>query len=259
MVVAALVTALFTQPEINNVQVQIDGKTSTVEVKELQEYYDNLSVKYNELLIELAALQNDKNILQSQYNTSVENYDKLLLKDDDWQGKYTSLQKQYDELLNNQEKAINNKKTSETANNDELAEGEFMLNVVPAYQSGNYKEYKSNLGSADSFSMAGKKYVDGCVWASNSSLFNEDGYALYTLDKNYTSITGILGHVDGTSMSAATLFIFFDGKLHEEIGLTGDMIAQEFSIDVADVNQLKLVVEWRSGPSSYGYGDIKLT
>lgn len=81
-------------------------------------------------------------------------------------------------------------------------------------------------------------------------------YSLHSLDGKYVEITGVLGHIDESDMGDSSLQIYFDGELHKEVPLLGEMVAQPFSIDVTGVNQLKLMVS--HGPGSYGYADVTI-
>lgn len=154
--------------------------------------------------------------------------------------------------------SLNKVTSSQNANNKLTSQGKYMLWSVPAYQSHDYAEYISSKGSANSFSMAGKKYYDGCIWTLNHS---ENTYSIYALDKKYTNISGILGHVDGSStLAAGTLQIFLDGNLYKELSLTPDIIPYELNINVTNITQLKIVVNhnWALSGSSYGLGDLKI-
>jgi len=130
--------------------------------------------------------------------------------------------------------------------------GKYLTDVAPAYQSTRYEHYSSkDSGNVKSFSMAGKKYFDGFTWNAGY-----ESFSIHTLDGKYTEINGILGHVDTKDMNNTTLLIFFDGKLHQEIPLSGDMIAKPFTINVTGVNQLKFVLPQASGYPVYGYAEV---
>jgi hypothetical protein len=120
---------------------------------------------------------------------------------------------------------------------------------VTAYQAtGGYNEYSSkNGGNAESFSMAGEKYYYGCSW-------HDDAASIYNLNGKYTSISGVLGHIDGDGGYDATLQIFYDGVLNQEISLTADMMPTDITLDVEGVLQLKMMC---SGYiyDSYGFGN----
>jgi len=127
----------------------------------------------------------------------------------------------------------------------------FLPDVAPAYESYHYKEYSQRSSKAEAFYIAGKQYYNGMVWSAWNT-----GYSLYSLDGKYTEITGVLGHIDGKEMDESTLQIYFDGVLQKEVALSGEMIAQAFSIDVTGANQLKLMVS--HGRGSYGYADVTI-
>lgn len=123
-----------------------------------------------------------------------------------------------------------------------------MVDVVPAYQSYYYDEY-SESKSGESFSMAGVSYRNGFTLNAGWS-----GWSLYNLNGEYSKLTAIICHVDGSGNSDTTLSIYFDGILHREIELKYDMLPQKLDLDINGVAQLKLVVKtvW-SG--KYGFGN----
>lgn len=145
--------------------------------------------------------------------------------------------------------ALNNEKTLEQASDSE--DMAFMLDVAPAYESYHYKEYSRGGSKATSFYIAGQQYYNGLVWSAWNT-----GYSLHSLDGKYVEITGLLGHIDQSDMGEGSLQIYFDGVLHKEIPLSGEMVAQPFSIDVTGVHQLKLMVSHSRG--SYGYADVTI-
>jgi len=127
-----------------------------------------------------------------------------------------------------------------------------MFDLVPAYQSNDYEEYSIARGGSDSFSMAGIKYWNGCALIGG---YGKTPYSIYNLNGQYSTISGTLGHVDDSSMSDNVLQIFYDGVLHREITLSGDMIPTNLTLDVTGVLQLKFSMysDHRSG--TYGLGN----
>ena len=135
----------------------------------------------------------------------------------------------------------------------------YMFDIVPAYESFSYKEYSLlNTGGADSFIMAGNKYVNGCVW--DTGTVSADVYSIYNLNGQYKLITGTLGHVDGSSMVGSIMHIYKDGVLNQDIALTGDMIPKQISIDVAGVLQLKIILDdtFYMERGKYGFGNVTI-
>lgn len=131
-----------------------------------------------------------------------------------------------------------------------------MLEAVPAYQWGGnpYKEYKSqNSGGVESFSMGGKKYVDGMTFNPRS----ESTWSVYNLDGKFNSLDFTVCHVDGTANGDPTVLqIFYNSSLYKEVELSPDMFPQEISLDLSGIQQLKFqVLHTYSYEAVYGIGD----
>jgi len=146
-------------------------------------------------------------------------------------------------------------------------EEQYMTDILPAYQTGSeniYEEYSALAsGGAEAFSMAGVKYLNGFIFTSTGH-FPEKDYAIYNLNGQYSSISGVLAHVDDRPVYADSgdrgekLQVFLDGRLIEEYALSADMPPKAVSIIVAGGNQLKLVWDTGSffnGTNVYGIGN----
>jgi hypothetical protein len=119
----------------------------------------------------------------------------------------------------------------------------YLTDAAPAYQSSSmdrYKEYSEKSGSIKSFAVSGVKYVNGCTWEDYSN--QERGWSLYNLNGAYHTISGMIGHVDGTGMGSGTLNIFYDGVLTKTVEVSGAMIPQAINLDVSGVLQLRIVL-----------------
>jgi hypothetical protein len=123
----------------------------------------------------------------------------------------------------------------------------YLVDAAPAYQSTGssykdfYKEYSAKNGSTESFAVSGVKYVNGCVWKDWG--FYEYGWSLYNLNGAYHTLSGMIGHLDGTSMGTGTLYIYCDGVLTKTVEVSGDMIPQAINLDVSGVLQLKILLK----------------
>lgn len=207
----------------NHITISINGEDTSVKPEEYQTIFDELETENSQLAEEIAALK--------KQNSALELENEALLKEN---------------------------KTLADSQGKDMPEGSvkseilaFMPDVTPAYENFHYKEYSQRSGKAESFYIAGKQYYNGIVWNAWNT-----GHSLYSLEGKYTEITGIIGHIDGSDMGEASLQIYFDGALHEEFTLKGDMVAQPFSIDVTGVHQLKLMLS--HGRGSYGYADATI-
>ncbi|MDR1704190.1 MAG: NPCBM/NEW2 domain-containing protein [Clostridiales bacterium] len=125
---------------------------------------------------------------------------------------------------------------------------QYMTDILPAYQASesSYKEYSAaKNGLEESFELGGVKYFDGLV--IQAPYAKADNWAVYNLNNQYSSLSGILCHVDGTTVEMdqrykPKLQVFCDGNLKVEYDLSSDMPPTDISIDVIGVTQLKLVV-----------------
>ena len=120
---------------------------------------------------------------------------------------------------------------------------QYMPDIVPAYQVyGNYSEYSAlRDGGVQNFSMGGVRYVDGMTfhWGGGAVC-----WAVYNLNGQFTSLSGVLGTVDGQighRQDGGSVFrVFADSRMVFELFLSNDMHPRDLSINVAGVNQLKI-------------------
>lgn len=100
-------------------------------------------------------------------------------------------------------------------------------------------EYYTGVYSGDaakSFSMMGKKYTQGITMELGN-------WANYNLDGHYSSVCFDVGHVDNDVTNEATLYVYVDGELVQQIELTGDMQTKHVEVKVNNALQMKLVLE----------------
>ena len=109
-------------------------------------------------------------------------------------------------------------------------------------------EYSTEKG--DYFAMNGIKYNMGLKITDYHF-----GYALYDLNSQYSKITGIVGHVDGSYEDDGIINIFADNKLVKIIELSPKDSPVTFDIDVTNVMQLK-ITKADSNRGSYGLGNV---
>ncbi len=99
------------------------------------------------------------------------------------------------------------------------------------YQGAHYLFYSNN--TTDHFSMMGQKYSQGIT-------IMQQGYALFNLNGQYSTIEFDVGHCDERPTNDATFYFYVDGNLVKEIELTGDMQTKHVSIPVSNGLQLKI-------------------
>ena len=83
--------------------------------------------------------------------------------------------------------------------------------------------------------MAGVKYFNGIAFRGPGT-----NYALYNLNGEWNKITAKIGCLDEDDRKPATLYVYGDGILLQSFELTGEMYPYDISINVANVNQLKI-------------------
>lgn len=113
------------------------------------------------------------------------------------------------------------------------------INSLSPYQTSNMSEYKEEMGSTSYVNCMGdKKYR--CLKTTNG--YRDTANALYSLNGNYTSVTFMIGHVDGDNTDAGTLNIYVDGNQIKQEFLDCNMLSKQITIDTANVTQLKLEI-----------------
>lgn len=124
-------------------------------------------------------------------------------------------------------------------------EKEYLLKVCPPYQTDGFS-YPTTV------SMAGKKYAN-CM---TGSWRNQDR-AYFNLNGAYTTLRFDAGHMDGKSMSnASVLNIYLDGELSFSADLTGDMMPVHY--DVPLYGALQMVIELTYPGECFGIGNIEI-
>lgn len=114
------------------------------------------------------------------------------------------------------------------------------IDSISPYQTSRMSEYKEEMGSTSYVSCMGdKKYR--CLKTTND--YSGAANALYSLNGNYTSVTFMVGHVDGDYIMAGTLNIYVDGNQIKQESLYKAMISKQITIDTTNVTQLKLEID----------------
>jgi len=147
-----------------------------------------------------------------------------------------------------------------TSTTDPILVG-YLIDVVSQkdWEKGRYLPRSSKeSGKTDYFEMKGKTFYDGCTWDVS---YGCDSYSVYTLNGNYTEISGTLGCVSSSSGDGSVrLLYFFDEVLQPEMELKPDMKNRPWVIKVAGVHELKikLVSGAHATYATYGYGDVTI-
>ncbi|MCD8048776.1 MAG: copper amine oxidase N-terminal domain-containing protein [Clostridia bacterium] len=129
---------------------------------------------------------------------------------------------------------------------EQVADGTYLLDVCPPYETRNYTAYSST----NSFNMGGTKYSHGFT------IYYDNGYAIFNLDSKYSQIEFTLGHVDGSDMTDRTVYFFLDGELIKEFDVEAGALPKKVSLNVEYGLQLKVSVGSSKYRSAIGLGNI---
>ncbi len=124
----------------------------------------------------------------------------------------------------------------------EKATPTYLLDVCDPYASSGYKEYVNG----ELIKMGGTSYTNAFSLS--------EGYALFNIESNYSTLSFTVGHCDGTEMRSTTIKIYCDGILKEEIEMTAEDLPQKVTIDITGVNQLK--IESSQYWTNYGFANV---
>lgn len=106
------------------------------------------------------------------------------------------------------------------------------------------------------FTMTGEDFRQGIRFEATYNGGDTD--VSFNLGKGFTTMTFTVGHVDGGGTTSASLLVYKDGVVDESltIALTGNMPNAPVTLDVAGVNNLRII---RRGGSGYHYAMANIT
>ena len=140
-----------------------------------------------------------------------------------------------------------NERLKELKKQVEDATPTYLLDVYTPYESNGYKEYVNG----ETVSMGGKTYTNGFTLGGDYY----DEYAIFNVDKQYTSVNFLIGHIDGTDLNNVTVKIYCDGVLKTELTINADALPQKLTVDITGVSQLKIVTEGNRY-AYYGFANV---
>jgi len=143
---------------------------------------------------------------------------------------------------------------------------QYMTDILPAYQSENptrYREYSAyKSGNTETFNMGGVKYLNGFTLMSDGfyDAVGDGGvlvnnWAVWNLNGQYSSMSAVLCHIDGTSVGTGVVEIYYDGVLSERIDVAPDMAPKTLNLSLNGVNQLKIMWGAYQSGTTYGIGN----
>lgn len=104
----------------------------------------------------------------------------------------------------------------------------YLMNAHQPYSTQYYEAYING----ETFNMGGNLYTNGFV------LYDE-GSAVFNLAGNYTSMSLVMGHIDGSDKVDAVIKIYCDNILKKEIEIGAESLPKKITIDVTGVEQIK--------------------
>lgn len=125
----------------------------------------------------------------------------------------------------------------------------YLLDVCKPYSSLYYTEYING----ERFNMGGTEYTNGFTITGD---WGDGGNAIFNLNGNFRTVSFNLGHVDGTDMTEKNIKIYCDGVLKAEHNINAYNLPQKVTIDIAGVNQLKIIYEDGSYYPAIGFGNV---
>jgi len=125
--------------------------------------------------------------------------------------------------------------------------------VLPYQNTGYITQYNGE-DPLNTFSMMGNAYAQGL--ALEASYSGDTTEFLFNLGGGFQEFSAVIGHLDNKGTAAATINVYADGELVEQLPLAGNMACYTYTLNVQGVNQLRFT---REGRSSYGYGLANIT
>ena len=98
----------------------------------------------------------------------------------------------------------------------------------------------------DSVAMGGTTYRNAVVFSQRHLDRPMEMFSLHNLNRQYRSLTGYIGRVDGSVMSNATFRIYGDGRLLETYNVNAQDLPKAISVFVEDIRQLRIVAMFSS-------------
>ena len=123
--------------------------------------------------------------------------------------------------------------------------------------SGYNRSYASvfNVSSAlEAKKSNGRSYYQGIIFGNDT--YDTNGTIEFNVE-NINTITGILGHLDGSKLADATLCVYKDNVLTDEIKMFWHYPSKEITIDVSDCKNLRLYMYTDYGVM-YAFTDISI-
>jgi hypothetical protein len=120
---------------------------------------------------------------------------------------------------------------------------------LSAYQFVSYRELTG-------VTMGGKKHENAILFRDDTK--TKPAYANFNLNQQYSKVTGVFGHVDGTAEFETKMNIYGDEKLLMFIDLEPNMFSEEISIDATGIRRLKFEMTGEGKRAEYAFAGMTL-
>ena len=102
------------------------------------------------------------------------------------------------------------------------------LQTVPHYE-------RSHMSTLNTVNLAGTTFTNAI--ANNS---HNNGLQMHNLNGEFTTLSGTIGRIDGTTRRSGTIVFTGDGRLLESFEIGAYDMPREISVDVTGVRQLRI-------------------
>lgn len=219
---------------------------------------ENLINNVDDLLDEYTKIQTDYNSLKVDYLTIESKYEMLLSENNDLLNKIDTLQDINEEISKKiivQESIENSEVPSVEPDLYLFDQDPFMVDHVNLYMRNNNRDtiYQKGTFAYDTgFRMVsnGQKYEKGM---SITPMSNYQSSIYYNLNREYSNLFGMIAFEDKYSDRIDKnydIFFYCDDKYIDAVTINKGSSPQEFSINVANCNILKIVLERPNGDKS---------
>lgn len=129
----------------------------------------------------------------------------------------------------------------------------YLVDVLDPFESTNYEPIKED----QTVMMGGMERKNGFKLGQ----YFYDARAVYNLNKKYTSISGLVGFVDGASGSTSEVQFYLDDQWYATIKISSGNLPQEFSVDLTGVEKMEIKFENNGRTSEYlavGFAEVEI-
>ena len=128
--------------------------------------------------------------------------------------------------------------------------------LTSGYNSVSVSTYNGK-SQATSFNMNGRTYYQGLVFSGGSYYNTTNDSRICFNTENVDTFSCTFGHIDNTTRNSATVSVYLDDVLYEEISLTSNMPLEEYTLDLEDTKNLLFIVT-RKTDAAFAFADISV-